>query len=212
MKENIIHNQRSGIFITFEGIEGAGKSTLIDFIETFLLKEGYDVIKTREPGGTKIGEQIREILLNNENYITSDSELLLMFAARAQHIKEIILPALMADKIVLCDRFTDASYAYQGGGRGIEVERILLVEKMLGDLTPDLTLLLDLNVNSGMERTKNRSKLDRFESEETIFFEKIRKVYLERANNNPERFHIINAEKSLNDVNEQAITILKSFL
>ena len=212
MKENIIHNQRPGIFITFEGIEGAGKSTLIDFTETFLLKEGYDVIKTREPGGTKIGEQIREILLNNENYITSDSELLLMFAARAQHIKEIILPALMADKIVLCDRFTDASYAYQGGGRGIEVERILLVEKMLGDLTPDLTLLLDLNVNSGMERTKNRNKLDRFESEETIFFEKIRKVYLERANNNPERFHIINAEKSLNDVNEQAITILKSFL
>ena len=213
MKNKSSNNFSDGFFITFEGIEGAGKSTLIEFIEKFLLEKGCRVIKTREPGGTKIGEQIREILLNNKNYIEDDAELLLMFAARAQHIKEVIFPALESKHIVLCDRFTDASYAYQGGGRGIEASRINLLEKWVqGDLTPDLTMLLDLDVNVGMKRTVNRGKTDRFESEDSVFFEKIRECYLEIAEDNPQRFRIINAEKPIESVKEQAIVILKDYL
>jgi len=212
MKNKSSNNFSDGFFITFEGIEGAGKSTLIEFIEKFLLEKGCRVIKTREPGGTKIGEQIREILLNNKNYIEDDAELLLMFAARAQHIKEVIFPALESKHIVLCDRFTDASYAYQGGGRGIEATKIKLLEKLTGDLTPDLTILLDLDVNVGMKRTVNRGKTDRFESEDSVFFEKIRECYLEIAEDNPQRFRIINAEKPIESVKEQAIIILKDYL
>ena len=205
---------KKGLFITLEGIEGAGKSTAVDFIEDFLTKEGHDVIKTREPGGTVIGEQIREILLKNENYtLTYDTELLLVFSARAQHIQEVILPALSSGKIILCDRFTDASYAYQGGGRGIDASRINLLEKWVqGDLRPNLTLLFDLDVSIGMQRTKKRSDTDRFEREEIIFFEKIRNTYLERAKKEPQRFRIINSASSLENVKEQIVTILKDFL
>ena len=205
---------KKGLFITLEGIEGAGKSTAVDFIEDFLTKEGHDVIKTREPGGTVIGEQIREILLKNENYaLTYDTELLLAFSARAQHIQEVILPALSSGKIILCDRFTDASYAYQGGGRGIDASRINLLEKWVQeDLRPNLTLLFDLDVSIGMQRTKKRSDADRFEREEINFFEKIRNTYLERAKNEPQRFRIINSASSLESVKEQIITILKDFL
>ena len=205
---------KKGLFITLEGIEGAGKSTAVDFIEDFLTKEGHDVIKTREPGGTVIGEQIREILLKNENYtLTYDTELLLVFSARAQHIQEVILPALSSRKIILCDRFTDASYAYQGGGRGIGTSRVNLLEKWVqGDLRPNLTLLFDLDVSIGMQRTKKRSDADRFEREEINFFEKIRNTYLERAKNEPQRFRIINSASSLESVKEQIITILKDFL
>ena len=205
---------KKGLFITLEGIEGAGKSTVADFIEDFLTKEGHDVIKTREPGGTVIGEQIREILLKNENYtLTYDTELLLVFSARAQHIQEVILPTLSSGKIILCDRFTDASYAYQGGGRGIDESRINLLEKWVqGDLRPNLTLLFDLDVSIGMQRTKKRSDADRFEREEINFFEKIRNTYLERAKKEPQRFRIINAASSLENVKEQIVTILKDFL
>ena len=205
---------KKGLFITLEGIEGAGKSTAVDFIEDFLTKEGHDVIKTREPGGTVIGEQIREILLKNENYtLTYDTELLLAFSARAQHIQEVILPALSSGKIILCDRFTDASYAYQGGGRNIDASRINLLEKWVQeDLRPNLTLLFDLDVSIGMQRTKKRSDADRFEREEINFFEKIRNTYLERAKNEPQRFRIINSASSLESVKEQIITILKDFL
>ena len=205
---------KKGLFITLEGIEGAGKSTVVDFIEDFLTNEGHDVIKTREPGGTAIGEQIREILLKNENHtLTYDAELLLVFSARAQHIQEVILPALSSGKIILCDRFTDASYAYQGGGRGIDASRINLLEKWVqGDLRPNLTLLFDLDVSIGMQRTKKRSDADRFEREEINFFEKIRNTYLERAKNEPQRFRIINSASSLKSVKEQIITILKDFL
>ena len=205
---------KKGLFITLEGIEGAGKSTVVDFIEDFLTKEGHDVIKTREPGGTVIGEQIREILLKNENStLTYDTELLLVFSARAQHIQEVILPALSSEKTILCDRFTDASYAYQGGGRGIDASRINLLEKWVqGDLRPNLTLLFDLDVSIGMQRTKKRSDADRFEREEINFFEKIRNTYLERAKKEPQRFRIINAASSLENVKEQIVTILKDFL
>ena len=205
---------KKGLFITLEGIEGAGKSTAVDFIEDYLTKEGHDVIKTREPGGTVIGEQIRKILLRNENYtLTYDTELLLVFSARAQHIQEVILPALSLGKIILCDRFTDASYAYQGGGRGIDASRINLLEKWVqGDLRPNLTLLFDLDVSIGMQRTKKRSGTDRFEREEINFFEKIRNTYLERAKNEPQRFRIINSASSLENVKEQIVTILKDYL
>ena len=205
---------KKGLFITLEGIEGAGKSTAVDFIEDFLTKEGHDVIKTREPGGTVIGEQIREILLKNENYtLTYDTELLLVFSARAQHIQEVILPALSSGKIILCDRFTDASYAYQGGGRDIDASRINLLEKWVQeDLRPNLTLLFDLDVSIGMQRTKKRSDADRFEREEINFFEKIRNTYLERAKKEPQRFRIINSASSLENVKEQIVSILKDFL
>ncbi len=205
---------KEGFFITLEGIEGAGKTTLVDFIEDLLINAGYDVVKTREPGGTAIGEQIREILLKNENYtLTYDTELLLVFSARAQHMQEVILPALSSGKIILCDRFTDASYAYQGGGRGIDASRINLLEKWVqGDLRPNLTLLFDLDVSIGMQRTKKRSDADRFEREEIIFFEKIRNTYLERAKKDPQRFRIINSASSLENVKEQIVSILKDFL
>ena len=205
---------KKGLFITLEGIEGAGKSTAVDFIADFLSKEGHDVIKTREPGGTIIGEQIREILLKNENHtLTHDAELLLVFSARAQHIQEVILPALSSGKIILCDRFTDASYAYQGGGRGIDASRINLLEKWVqGDLRPNLTLLFDLDVSIGMQRTKKRSYADRFEQEKINFFEKTRNTYLERAKNEPQRFRIINSAASLENVKEQIVTILKDYL
>lgn len=205
---------KKGLFITLEGIEGAGKSTAADFIEDFLIKEGHDVIKTREPGGTIIGEQIREILLNNENHtLTHDTELLLIFSARSQHIQEVILPALSSGKIILCDRFTDASYAYQGGGRDIDASRINLLEKWVQeDLRPNLTLLFDLDVSISIQRTKKRSDADRFEREEINFFEKIRNTYLERAKNEPQRFRIINSASSFERVKEQIVAILKDFL
>jgi|TARA_Y100000590_G_scaffold2382_1_gene3141 dTMP kinase len=205
---------KKNLFITLEGIEGAGKSTVIDFIENFITSSGYDVVKTREPGGTAIGEQIREILLNkNNDKLTDDTELLLIFAARAQHLSEIILPNLTSNKIVLCDRFIDASYAYQGAGRGIEQSKINLLENwVMPDIKPDLTFLLDLDPKIAFERTNKRSDADRFESEDIHFFEKIRQYYLERAENEPERFRVINSELSLEDVQEQIKNILKDMV
>ena len=205
---------KKNLFITLEGIEGAGKSTVIDFIENFITSSGYDVVKTREPGGTAIGEQVREILLNkNNDKLTDDTELLLIFAARAQHLSEIILPNLTSNKIVLCDRFIDASYAYQGAGRGIEQSKINLLENwVMPDIKPDLTFLLDLDPKIALERTNKRSDADRFESEDIHFFEKIRQYYLERAENEPERFRVINSELSLEDVQEQIKNILKDMV
>ena len=201
---------KKGLFITLEGIEGAGKSTMVNFIEDFLTKHGHDVIKTREPGGTKIGEQIRDILLKNENSsLTPDTELLLMFAARAQHIKEVIRPALSSGKTILCDRFIDATYAYQGGGRGIDVLRINILEKWVqSNLTPDLTLLFDLDVSVGIARTKKRSKADRFEQEKSVFFENVRSCYLKRAKNEPNRFCIINSALPMKKVEDEIVAIL----
>ena len=205
---------KKNLFITLEGIEGAGKSTVIDFIENFFTSSGYSVVKTREPGGTAIGEQVREILLNkNNDKLTDDTELLLIFAARAQHLSEIILPNLTSNKIVLCDRFIDASYAYQGAGRGIEQSKINLLENwVMPDIKPDLTFLLDLDPKIAFERTNKRSDADRFESEDIHFFEKIRQYYLERAENEPERFRVINSELSLEDVQEQIKNILKDMV
>ncbi len=203
-----------GRFITVEGSEGVGKSSNLDFIESLLREAGKDVVRTREPGGTELGETLRGILLDaRQEAICDDAELLLMFAARAQHLAEVIRPALAAGKWVLCDRFTDATYAYQGGGRGIPFERIAVLEQWVqGDLRPDLTLLLDMPVAAGLARAGERSEPDRFEQEQIAFFERVRRAYLERARQAPERFRIIDASPPLPEVQAQIRKALEPFL
>ena len=191
-----------GLFITLEGPEGAGKTTNRAYLAEKLEAQGFQVTLTREPGGTALAEQIRDILLAPHDEIMSvDTELLLMFAARAQHLAQVIMPALAAGKIVICDRFTDATYAYQGGGRGLDCSRIAMLEQFVqGDLRPDITLLFDLPVADGMARAVARGKLDRFEQEQQDFFEAVRQSYLQRAQDDPERFRIVNAQQALEDV------------
>lgn len=191
-----------GLFITLEGPEGAGKTTNRAYLAEKLEAQGFQVTLTREPGGTVLAEQIRDILLAPHDEIMSvDTELLLMFAARAQHLAQVIMPALAAGKIVICDRFTDATYAYQGGGRGLDCSRIAMLEQFVqGDLRPDITLLFDLPVADGMARAVARGKLDRFEQEQQDFFEAVRQSYLQRAQDDPERFRIVNAQQALEDV------------
>lgn len=191
-----------GLFITLEGPEGAGKTTNRAYLAEQLQAQGFAVALTREPGGTVLAEQIRAILLApHDEAMAVDTELLLMFAARAQHLSQVILPALAEGKIVICDRFTDATYAYQGGGRGLDCSRIALLEQFVqGDLRPDITLLFDLPVADGMARAVARGKLDRFEQEQHDFFEKVRQAYLQRASDDPERFRLVNAQQALPEV------------
>ena len=203
-----------GLFITLEGIEGAGKSSSLNYISELFICAGHEVLQTREPGGTDTGEQIRKILLDSDNIkLESSTELLLMFAARSQHLEEIVKPALVKDQVVICDRFTDASYAYQGGGRGIEELRIKTLEDwvQLG-FKPTVTLLFDLDVEVGLRRAGKRSKADRFEQEDVMFFKRIRSSYLQRASNEPMRFRIINAGNSLDDVKQQIHKALQEYL
>lgn len=204
----------SGKFITLEGGEGAGKTTCLKHIEMRIKEAGIDLCVTREPGGTRTGEKIREILLDRGNFdILDDTELLLMFAARSQHLNELIRPALAADTWVLCDRFTDATYAYQGGGREIAVQRIAKLEQWVQQgLKPDLTLLLDLPVEVGLERAGQRSTPDRFESENIAFMERMRSSYLEIASQEPERVKIIDSSQALENVLLQIDGVLKGVL
>ncbi len=204
----------SGRFITFEGVEGGGKTTNINFIAELLKEKGKQIVLTREPGGTEVSEAIREILLSKElPAMHQDTELLLMFAARAEHLQKKILPALAQGKWVLCDRFTDASYAYQGGGRGIAIERIATLERWVqGDFRPDHTFLFDLEVETGLNRAKNRGETDRFEQEEFDFFNRIRAKYLEMAEQDSDRYHIINAQYDLARVQQQVTDTLNSIL
>ncbi len=203
-----------GLLITLEGIEGAGKSSHIQFIAEQLLQAGRDVLLTREPGGTNLGERIRELLLKkNEESMFEETELLLMFAARAQHVQQVILPAINAGKIVICDRFTDSSYAYQGGGRGISLEKIQQLEAWLfsGDLSgfkPELTLLLDLSVETGLSRAQDRSAADRFETETVNFFQDVRDAFLKIAQDNPGRVSVIDAELNLKTVQSSILEVL----
>lgn len=192
----------TGKFITLEGIEGVGKSTNLAFVANHLRKAGIDVIETREPGGTPIAEKIRALLLDKvEEALCNQAELLLVFAARAQHLEHVIRPALQAGQWVLSDRFTDATFAYQGGGRHFPMTRIEWLESWIQDgLQPDLTLLLDLSVEQGLTRAKNRSTPDRFESEHQAFFERVREVYLNRAVAAPQRFHVVDASQPLQQV------------
>jgi len=194
-----------GRFITLEGGEGAGKSTNLDYIQRRLEAAGVVLQVTREPGGTPLGEKVREVLLNTEHAgMSSDAELLLMFAARAQHLHQAILPALGKGGWVLCDRFTDATYAYQGGGRGIDAGRIRLLEDWVQQgFQPDMTLLFDLPVELGLKRAGKRGALDRFEQEQTDFFEQVREAYLQRARQDPQRFRIIDAGQELLAVQRQ---------
>lgn len=200
----------SGYFITVEGGEGVGKSSNLAFIEAWLREAGKDVVMTREPGGTELGEKIRELLLDaNQTGMAVDTELLLMFAARAQHLEAVIKPALAQDKWVVCDRFTDATYAYQGGGRGVELQRIAQLEQWVqGNLRPDLTLLLDLPVKQGLQRAGQRSAPDRFEQEQQHFFERVRETYLIRARQEPNRFRVIDAAPALEQVQQQIAAVL----
>ncbi|MHB8622953.1 MAG: dTMP kinase [Sulfuricaulis sp.] len=200
-----------GLFITLEGGEGAGKSTNLAFTRDWLQRAGYEVVVTREPGGTKLGESIRDILLHRfEPDMSPESETLLMFAVRAEHIAKVIRPALAAGKIVLCDRFTDATYAYQGGGRGIPLGRITVLEDWVqGGLQPDLTLLFDVTVELGRQRAGQRSEPDRFEQEQDDFFTRVRKVYLARAASDPRRVRLIDASQSLPRVEHQISAVLE---
>ncbi|WP_323148740.1 dTMP kinase [Pseudomonas oryzihabitans] len=192
----------NGLFITLEGPEGAGKSTNRDYLAELLGATGREVVLTREPGGTPLAERIREILLAPAaEPMAVDTELLLMFAARAQHLAQVIRPSLARGALVLCDRFVDATYAYQGGGRGVPVERIATLEAfVLGDLQPDLTLVFDLPVEIGLARAARRGALDRFEQEQRAFFEAVRQTYLDRAQAVPARYRLIDASRSLAEV------------
>ncbi len=184
-----------GRLITLEGGEGAGKSTLLASLRERFERDGPDVLYTREPGGTPVGEAIRALVLDPAHRgIAEETELLLMFAARAQLVREVLRPALQAGRWVLCDRFTDASYAYQGGGRGVDVARIAELERIATDgLKPDLTLLLDLPVAHGRARAGQRGKIDRIEAERDDFFERVRATYRARAQAEPDRFHVLDA-------------------
>ncbi|WP_107329078.1 dTMP kinase [Metapseudomonas otitidis] len=204
----------NGLFITLEGPEGAGKSTNRDFIASRLRERGVEVLLTREPGGTPLAERIRELLLApSDESMAVDTELLLMFAARAQHLDRVIRPALEAGQVVLCDRFTDATYAYQGGGRGVSMARIAELERFVqGSLRPDLTLVFDLPVEVGLQRAAARGRLDRFEQENRSFFDAVRQTYLERAAQAPERYRVIDAAKPLADVQSYLDALLPVLL
>lgn len=201
-------------FITLEGGEGAGKSTSLAFIRDYFASRGLPLVVTREPGGTPLAEQLRELLLQKrDEKVAPDAELLLMFAARAQHIAHVIAPALARGEWVLCDRFTDATYAYQGGGRGLSMARIAELEALVqGHLRPDLTLLLDLPVAQGLARAGERAEKDRFESEQDAFFERVRSTYRARAAAEPGRFRVIDASRPLAEVQAALQAALDAWL
>jgi len=203
-----------GKFITIEGVEGAGKSTALAFIAEFLEKNEINFIQTREPGGTEIGEKIRSLLLDkNHSQIHPDAELLLMFAARVQHWHELIKPELAAGSWVLSDRFTDSSFAYQGAGRGINLNRLKELDSWsMGEIKPDKTLLLDIDPKLGMKRVKLRGASDRFESEKIEFFSRVRKGFLELAANEPGRFAIIDSAETISNTQSQIKKILEAML
>jgi dTMP kinase len=203
-----------GLFITLEGGEGAGKSTNLAFIRQCLQRAGHEVVVTREPGGTELGERVRDILLHSKQlHITPESEMLLMFAARSEHLAKVIRPALAAGKTVLCDRFTDATYAYQGGGRGLPAERIASMESWVqGDLRPDLTLLFDVPVEAGRARAGQRGEPDRFEREDNEFFTRVHAIYLARAQADPKRMRVIDASRALPQVEQQIAAVLEELV
>ncbi len=203
-----------GCFITVEGTEGVGKSTNIEFLCSLLKDKDIEIVLTREPGGTPMAEELRNMLLQpREESVSEDAELLLMFAARAQHLENVIKPALERGAWVISDRFTDATFAYQGGGRGVDENQILMLETLVQKgLQPDMTLLLDLDVEIGLKRASARSAPDRFEQEKVAFFEKVRAAYLARAANDPLRFAVIDASVSLDAVQRQIAQAVNHFV
>jgi dTMP kinase len=203
-----------GKFITLEGGEGVGKTTNQAFISDFLQSQHIPVVVTREPGGTRLAEKIRQLLLDIDSEpVSNQTELLLIFAARAQHIKQVIEPALASGRWVVCDRFTDATYAYQGGGRNMDINAIAWLENWVqGPLRPDLTLLFDSPVETGMARAGKRGVFDRFEVEKLHFFERVRAAYLEQAEQHPERIRLIKADQPLQDVQNALLEVLKKIV
>ncbi|MBO6152645.1 MAG: dTMP kinase [Acinetobacter sp.] len=199
------------MFISFEGTEGVGKTTLIRKIYEYLVQQGQEVVLTREPGGTPMAEQIRSLLLsvNHDENMSNDTELLLMYAARAQHLQQVIVPALLAGKTVLCDRFTDASFAYQCAGRGLSREKLNLLNRNFVSHMPNVTFWLDAPIELGMSRARERGALDRFEQEKVAFFEKVRAGYQELFEQSPERMKRLDATQSPEQVFEQAVAYLK---
>ncbi|MGE4316174.1 dTMP kinase [Acinetobacter sp. ANC 4216] len=200
------------MFISFEGTEGVGKTTLIRKIHEHLVQQGQDVVLTREPGGTPMAEQIRSLLLsvNHEESMSNDTELLLMYAARAQHLQQVIVPALAAGKTVLCDRFTDASFAYQCAGRGLSKEKLQLLNANFVSHMPDITFWLDAPTELGMSRARARGALDRFEQEKAAFFEKVRSGYQELWERQGERIKRLDATQTPEQVFHQALACLQS--
>lgn len=203
-----------GRFITLEGIEGTGKSTNLAFVAGLVRQAGREVVVTREPGGTPLAEGIRELLLaRREEAVPPTAETLLMFAARSVHLENLVRPALARGAWVVCDRFTDATFAYQGGGRGLDPARIAALEDWVQDgLSPDLTLLLDLEPEAGLARAGRRGDADRFENEALEFFRRVRAVYLERAHREPERFRVVDASLPLDRVRNEIKQHIKKIL
>ena len=202
-------SERTGKLISIEGGEGAGKTTVLNAIQKYLEAQDAVVVCTREPGGTQIGEQVRAILLDPNNHIVSNAELLLMFASRAQLVEEFVKPELSKGHYVVSDRFTDASFAYQGGGRGIDAENIAELECRFVGIKPDLTLLLDLGVNQGLARAQSRGlAFDRIELEKNDFFQRVRETYLNRAAAEPNRIKIVDASKTA----EQVVSVVENIL
>ncbi|MED5411835.1 MAG: dTMP kinase [Pseudomonadota bacterium] len=201
-----------GKFISIEGVEGVGKSTNIEAIKKFLEVKKIDFVVTREPGGTVLSEKIRELLLQVNNEAPGEmTELLLIFASRAQHLEKVIRPALENGIWIICDRFTDATYAYQGGGRGLKTSVIAELESMvLGELRPDLTIILDLDPETGLARAKERGELDRFENEKDEFFNKVRSAYLDIARSNPDRCFVIDASQNIEQVSSDIINLFNN--
>jgi len=203
-----------GRFVTIEGIEGAGKSTQMNAAREFLEAHGLEIVTTREPGGTHLAERIRDLLLDpDDRDMAADTELLLVFAARSEHLDKVIRPALARGAWVLCDRFTDATFAYQGAGRGVGDARISALEDWVqGSLRPDVTLVLDLPVAAGFARIAERGRRDRFEREDHAFFERIREAYLERARRSPQRYRIIDATRPADEVAAAVRAALEALL
>lgn len=211
LKSNMNHENQTieGRFITVEGSEGVGKTTNIEFIRGWLDQQAIDYIVTREPGGTPLAEQLRELLLQpREEKVDETAELLMVFAARAQHLNQVIRPALKNGKWVLCDRFTDATYAYQGGGRNMNLSVIAQLEQMVQQsLRPDAVILLDVPVQIGLQRARDRGEPDRFERENIEFFERVRAAYLKRAEGK-QHYHVVDASQSLERVQQSLTSVL----
>lgn len=203
-----------GKFITIEGTEGVGKSTNLAFVRDWLHARGLEVVVTREPGGTPLAEELRELLLApRREPVDATAELLLIFAARAQHIAAVVKPALARGAWVLSDRFTDATYAYQGGGRGLDKTVIGELEQLVqGELRPDLTLILDIDPAQGLARAAERGELDRFEQEDIAFFERVRRAYRERADDAPGRYAVVDAGQPLEQVQREIGEVLHRLL
>ena len=207
---NLPQHKFKGKFITLEGLDGAGKSTHLSWIAEQLRAHNLEVVITREPGGTPLGEQLREAVLKQAMH--PETETLLMFAARREHLDKVIIPALMRGAWVVSDRFSDASFAYQGGGRGLDSDKLEILEQWVQQgLQPDLTLLFDVPVAICKQRLSGNARFDRFEREQEIFFENVRSAYLKRAARYPKRFRVIDATQSIEQVNKQLQDIIASF-